>query len=324
MPTRGLLSLTGPLLAGLLAGCTLNPPLELSALSGDRSRHVEGVPFFPQAEFECGPAALAGLLGASGLDARPDELAPRVYLPGRRGSLQLELVAATRRSGRIPYVLEPHPEALLAQLQSGRPVLVLQNLGTPGLPVWHYAVLTGFDAPRNLVYLNTGVESARPMPAPAFLRTWDWAQRWALVALRPGELPAGVEIAGYTAAVADFEAVAGAEAALPAWRAALRQWPRDYRPYLALGNGAYASGELLVAAVYYRRGLALDEHNPALSNNLASVLGELGCARAGEQLLAPVLASLPGDSPWRGPMEATLVELGSSIPAAGGFCTGLP
>jgi Flp pilus assembly protein TadD len=82
--------------------------------------------------------------------------------------------------------------------------------------------------------------------------------------------------------VADFEAVAGLTAAVPAWQAAVRRWPLDSHPHLALGNQAYARGDLAGSVTHYRRGLALDSENPALRNNLASVLGELGCARIGE------------------------------------------
>ena len=43
---------------------------------------------------------MAGVLGASGVDIDPVTLTPQVFLPGRQGSLQIELLAATRRAGR--------------------------------------------------------------------------------------------------------------------------------------------------------------------------------------------------------------------------------
>ncbi|MET0987939.1 MAG: hypothetical protein ABW034_21275, partial [Steroidobacteraceae bacterium] len=63
---------------------------------------LEQVPFFPQAEYQCGPAALATVLEAAGVATTPDALVPIVYLPARKGTLQTELVAATRRFDRIP------------------------------------------------------------------------------------------------------------------------------------------------------------------------------------------------------------------------------
>jgi hypothetical protein len=59
------------------------------------------VPFFPQTEYQCGPAALATVLAASGAKVTPDELVPQVYLPERKGSLQVEMLAAARRHGLV-------------------------------------------------------------------------------------------------------------------------------------------------------------------------------------------------------------------------------
>ena len=309
------------LLAWLVAGCTINPPLELTEVVGQETvLHLSSVPFFPQVDHQCGPAALAGVLGATGVEADPAALSPQVYLPGREGSLQVELVTATRRAGRIPYALGNTAGALIRQLVAGRPVLVLQNLGTRHFPVWHYAVLVGFDAGTNQVFLNSGRQQGLAMAAPAFLRSWDWAGRWALVALRPGELPAHPAPLRYVEAVASFEQVAGADAALPAWRAGLRRWPGDARFSLALGNQAYGRGELAVAIHFYRQGLAAKALDPALSNNLATVLAEIGCPQSGIGLLQPVADTLEADSGWRDVMESTLAKLLAAEQGDPGFC----
>ncbi|MEE4146558.1 MAG: PA2778 family cysteine peptidase [Halieaceae bacterium] len=293
----------------------MNPRLDLAAtLPGAAPVRLESVPFYPQLAYQCGPAALAGVLGAAGAAIDPAALAPRVYLPDRQGSLQAELVAAARRSGLIPYLTAGQPAALLAELQAGRPVLVIQNLGTPGFPRWHYAVMTGFDPATNRVFLNTGDERGLAVDAPEFLRTWDWAGRWAMVVLSPGQMPAGVDLALYTDAVIAFENVAGAAAAVPAWQTALERWPQAPAPYLALGNRAYFEGNLAQAVDYYARGLRHDRDDPALGNNLASVLGELGCAGAGIALLEPIHSGLPEASGWRPVTAATLAELSARTP----------
>src|SRR5687767_12923769 len=108
--------------ACVLPGCSLsrsvlsiNPPLQvadaLPRAAGMRSQSPPApllldVPFHPQTDHDCGPAALATVLGASGVAITPEALIPQVYLPGRKGSLQLELVGASRRAGRIPYRVE--------------------------------------------------------------------------------------------------------------------------------------------------------------------------------------------------------------------------
>ena len=166
---RSAFPLCAALAACLLGACSLNPPLDLAAvLPGQPSLRLQSVPFYPQLDYQCGPAALAGVLAAAGVATDPVALAPQVYLPGRQGSLQLELLAATRRAGRIPYLVEGEPGALFAQLRGGRPALVFQNLRTRSFPVWHYAVLVGFDPGANEVYLNSGGEQGLAMAAPSF------------------------------------------------------------------------------------------------------------------------------------------------------------
>jgi tetratricopeptide (TPR) repeat protein len=297
-----------------LGACAINPRMTVPEGADLR---LAGVPFHPQTQYQCGPAALAGLLGASGVAITPEQLEPQVYLPGRRGSLQVELLGASRRAGRIPYLIDPKPEAVLAELDAGRPVLVLQNLWTPSVPRWHYAVVIGSDPSRNRLLLNTGVDEAKPVKSGSFLRTWDWAQRWGVVALKPGELPANADPLRYAEAVAAFETVGGAAAARLAWQAAQARWPDDHRAYLALGNLDYAAGDRDAALVWFARGLTVAPGQPVLANNYASVLGETGCPVTARRVIDSALSSLERDSPWRSALETTRKSLdGSATDAA--------
>lgn len=113
--------------AALTAGCVSHYPDLESVGAGTKAPpgvELQDVPFFPQDEFQCGPAALATVLVDSGVAVTPDELTDKVYLPEREGSLQLELIAASRRYERLPYVLDGTLAAILAELAAGRPVLV--------------------------------------------------------------------------------------------------------------------------------------------------------------------------------------------------------
>ncbi|HKX57682.1 MAG TPA: PA2778 family cysteine peptidase [Xanthomonadales bacterium] len=292
-----------------LSACSINPEVDSTSLTQTSERSQLDVPFFPQEEFQCGPAALATLLVASGVETTPDLLTPQIYLPERQGSLQPELLAASRRAGRVPYVIENDLRPVFAQLESGRPVLLLQNLRTQHFPVWHYAVLTGYEPASRTVFMNTGTRQNEAMDIRKFARLWDWAGNWALVVLKPGEIPPLAKPETYFAAVANFEPVAGMEPAAAAWRSAIEHWPDQPQPYLALGNQAYARGELADAARWYRDGLEVDAQNPGLANNFAAVLGELGCPRNGENLLQPLAAELPAASAWKEIIATTLSEL---------------
>lgn len=307
MPAR-LRVAAGVLLAATLSGCAIGPALRVSETVPDAPLMLTQVPFHPQDKYQCGPAALAMVLGASGVAVDPEALVSQVYLPGREGSLQVELGAAMRRAGRIPYPVAATPSALLEEVRAGRPVLVLQNLLTRSVPKWHYAVVVGADPARNRIVLHSGTRRALATPARTFLRTWDWAGRWGLVALRPGEMPSKAEPLPYLAAVADFEAVAGAAAARPAYDAAYRHWPTQPQVLLAMGNLRHAAGDRAAAARFYRDGLAQSPGDAVLANNYASVLGELGCRREALGVLDAVRAH---DARWATTLRQTRSEIES-------------
>jgi len=266
------------------------PPVELSA-----------TPYFPQEAYQCGPAALATILAASGVAVTPVDLTPEVYLPGRRGSLQLELLAASRRHGRLPYEIADGMSGLLAELRGGRPVLVLQNLGWRRWPVWHYAVVVGALAGPDRFVLRSGAKERLVVPAPRFVRSWQGGDLWGLVVLRPGELPARVDRRSYLKAAAALEAAGQAAAARAAYHAALTQWPGDAVARLGLGNSAFALGEWGEAEAAYRRLLDEQPGHVIARNNLAQVLAEQGNLSAA---LAEIDAALAAEGLRDGLREA--------------------
>ncbi|MGA0033840.1 MAG: hypothetical protein ACO3HA_10980, partial [Burkholderiales bacterium] len=80
----------------LLAGCAApqTGALRMQVPAGlPAQAELAAAPFFPQEEYQCGPAALATVLAYSGAAATPEVLVPQVYLPGREGSLQTEMLA---------------------------------------------------------------------------------------------------------------------------------------------------------------------------------------------------------------------------------------
>ena len=87
------------------------------------------VPFFPQDDYYCGPSSLAMAVNAAGVKVIPDDLVDQVYLPGRKGSLQVEMLAAARRHGLIAYEIAPKIDDLLRELAAGTPAIVLENFG---------------------------------------------------------------------------------------------------------------------------------------------------------------------------------------------------
>lgn len=284
----------------LLSACASTPPITaLSAHSADLPTAIEliDVPFFPQEENWCGPAALATVLQHAGVAAIPEQLASEVYLPERKGSLQMELLAAGRTRERVPYVLEPELGAVLREVAAGHPVLVLQNLGFDWLPRWHYAVVVGFDLAQNTVILRSGSESRRRTALTVFDRTWSRGERWATVVLKPHVLPVTADSDRFIRAAHDLEATGKLQAAFQAYTAASTAWPEHFVTQFALGNAAYRLGELPVAETALRRAAQAQPAAAPAWNNLAYVLAARGCgdeARAAAQCAAKLAPNDPG------------------------------
>jgi tetratricopeptide (TPR) repeat protein len=257
-----------------LSGCAVGPEHRVLRAAGTPVELVE-VPFFPQEEYQCGPAALATVLVHSGVDVTAEQLVSRVYVPDRQGSLQAEILAATRSLGRVPYVMPETLAPILAELRAGHPVLLLQNLGIDRWPVWHYAVLIGFDPAAEEFLLRSGTDRRLERGAVPFLASWDRGGRWSMVAVKPGEPPASAEVLGWLRAVAPFESTGKLELAAEGYTAAITRWPEEAMAWTALGNVRYLQGDLAAAETAYRRALELSPGFWTACNNLAQTLTEL-------------------------------------------------
>ncbi len=285
-----------------------------------RSLELRDTPFFPQEDYQCGPAALATVLGASGVKIEPEALAPQVFLPRRRGSLQAELVGAARRQGRLAYLLPGNGEALLSELAEGRPVLLLQNLGAKALPVWHYAVLVGYDADRNVALLRSGRRERREMHWQRFAATWHRAGRWAMTTLEPAVIPEQADAARYLEAAAGLEAAGQMHAAAVAYDSAIARWPEEPLAWLGRGNVAYSDDDLGAAADAYALATMLAPDNAAARNNLAQVLGDAGClAEARRQLERAV--RLAAGTTLASAIDTTRARIEKVDAAAGAQCS---
>jgi hypothetical protein len=295
----------------LLPGCTILWP-QTHAIKEQRppdlAPRVEltQVPFVPQEDNFCGPSALAMVLNAEGVNVSLDTLIQEVYLPGREGSLQVEMLAAVRRHGLVAYLLAPKFVDVLREVAAGTPVITLENYGFSWYPKWHYSVMIGYDLDTFEVIRRSGERPRRVVPMGIFEKVWKPGGYWAMVAMPPGRVPVTATETEYAAAVVALEKTGQIQSAFIAYNAMLERWPDSLAAQMGRGNTAYMLHDLDTAAAAFRRAATDHADSAAAFNNLAQVFSDQG--RLDEALRAAEHAvSLGG--PLLPQTQATLNEI---------------
>ncbi len=271
-------------------------------------------PFFAQQQHQCGPAALATGLVAAGYPADPEQLAHQVFLPGREGSLQVEMLAGARRNGALTLPAPANLAGLFAEVAAGRPVIILQNLGLAVAPRWHYAVVIGYDREKAEVFLRSGPNRREVMAMSTFERTWARSAFWGMMILPPGRLPLSADQPALEKSLTRLEKFA-TPAAMHGWYAqAARRWPDSLVFMIGLGNAALANGNPEEAEQAYRQAAERHPRNSVALNNLATLLLQRG--RLDEALAVAESAVALADE-WRPQAEATRDAIRLAISGTG-------
>ena len=295
----------------VLAGCVSLPQTDALRSEGGQGlpprAELDSVPFFAQEEFQCGPAALAMALSAAGVSVSPDALVDEVYIPARKGSLQVEMLASARRHGRLAYELAPELKDVFAEVAAGNPVIVLQNQGLWSFyPYWHYAVVIGYDLEKRQVLLHSGAKARRAMAIGLFEFLWIDGQRWSMVALDPSRPPASAREGPLAIAAAALEKAGRIAEAERAYAALLQRWPGNLVGLMGLGNAAYARGRTADAEAVFRRAASAHPLVAAAHNNLAQTLADQGKLEAALEAARQAVRLGGPDQPAA---QATLEEI---------------
>ncbi len=295
--------------AAMFSGCSVLQRTEMPRLPQKvpAAYELENIPFYPQTAYQCGPATLAMALTWSGLKITPGELKNQVYTPARKGSLQMAMVGATRRHGKIAYEISG-VDSIFPDIAAGHPVIVLQNLGLSWVPVWHYALVIGYDFTKGAVILHSGVTERKVMSYPTFDKTWARSNYWGLMVLDPTQIPVSAAENNFLSAVLGLEKSRLFRAAAVGYQTALTRWPQSLAALMGLGNSYYALSDLQGAEDAFRTAARFHPRAGAAYNNLAQVLSEQG--RKHEALKAARQAVALG-GPMSAVYESTLQEIQS-------------
>jgi len=299
------------LLVFLVQGCTqsvyllndkfLNDAFTVNVEDLDRNikfAELKNVPFFSQTKYQCGPAAIATVANYYHLNKSPEDISREIYLPEKKGSLQVEVIAEIRSLGLVPYPLSPSLENIFSEIESGFPVLVLQNLGLKAYPVWHYAVVVGFDIENEVLLLNSGKHERLEIPVSYFYNTWLKAAQWAIAVVPVDKLPSTANLKVFMSTISDLEELGNLEGAYKAYSLAEKQWPDSMLPSAGLGNVAYKSGEYKKSRKHFLKALKIAPNDADMLNNLAYAYGREQCFAQADEIINKAIRLQPDNKTY--------------------------
>jgi len=148
-----------------------------------RGHYLEGVPFFRQTEYDCGPAALAGVLAFRSRPVPLETITASVYLPKLHGTLPMDMERYAKDAGFAVRSSSGTAAALKEAVRGNSPVICLLDLGFGIYKRPHYVTVIGFDDGNSLFIMNDGETPDRTMPYDRFEKAWVRAGRWMIVVL---------------------------------------------------------------------------------------------------------------------------------------------
>ncbi len=143
--------------------------------------YVKQVPFYPQTQYQCGPASLATVLNYWGRHVTPEQIAQEIYRPGMKGTLSLDLWQYAKAQDFQASVRQGSWELLETQVSRERPIIASLNLGFRQVPLGHFLVVVGVDPEDKSVIAYSGVEKNQRIPFDRFKKAWEKTNYWSLL-----------------------------------------------------------------------------------------------------------------------------------------------
>lgn len=235
------------------------------------------VPYIEQTDHHCGPASLAMVANYYGNEVTAEQVAELIYLPEKKGSLQIEMQAAARSLDLVAFKSHLDLASLRAEIDAERPVIILQNLALNLYPIWHYSVVTGRSPSNDSFLLHSGRHEYYRSNWTTLENTWRRAKYWALIAVPAGDLPSSINSRDAVQAALDLENIGKYRAAQLTYSAITERWPDNFIAHVGLANTHMQLKEPLAASQAYKQALLLNSQSAEALNNFAYSAFELGC-----------------------------------------------
>ncbi len=146
------------------------------------SRHngiISAVPFYAQEAYQCGPAALAGVISYWQIEVEPDDVAKEVYSRSAKGTLNIDMVIYAQHKGLVADQYAGCMKDLKKNIDSGYPLIVLVDYGFWVYQLNHFMVVIGHD--EDGVIVNSGQDKGKFIPEADFMKSWEKTAFWTLL-----------------------------------------------------------------------------------------------------------------------------------------------
>ncbi len=254
-----------------LAGCATTAPqtkaLLMSPPNIAETTEIKNVPFIEQEAGQCGPATLTMAMQWAGRNLTVDQIVPKVMTPEKKGSLQEDMISASRREGMMAIHITGM-DALLREIAAGHPVIIFENLGLSWYPRWHYAIIFGYDLKKEELIMHSGRDAFDRIDMRIFERSWKLSDYWALVVLNPNEISYVANEIENMRAAAGLEQVGKTEEAQKAYQKILERWPTSLSALIGLSNLAYVKKDFKSAVQYLSTAKTFHPESSVVAHNL--------------------------------------------------------
>jgi ABC-type bacteriocin/lantibiotic exporter with double-glycine peptidase domain len=140
------------------------------------------VPFVPQREDTCGPAALAMVLRFWGRSGSHEDLAAELGARELKGVKGSRLAESARARGLTAVAYRGDAGQLRDYVAKGRPLIVAWDMGRGR---FHNVVVVGFDG-EDVVVHDPARGASRTVKGATFEERWSGAGHWTLLVMPAG------------------------------------------------------------------------------------------------------------------------------------------
>lgn len=170
-------------LAAMLSGC-ITADQRLGGTDRDpspRALYIQQVPFYPQRQYECGPASMAAVMNFWGRSVTPEQIGEQIYRPKLRGTLSIDLWQYAKAQHFLASIHRGSWDFLEQQMSRKRPIIAFLNLGFRQVPIGHFLVVVGLDPGERSVIVYSGGDRNLHIPYDRFEAAWEKTNYWALL-----------------------------------------------------------------------------------------------------------------------------------------------